>query len=84
VTEADTDTDERAPLAGRFVDGYYYGPLQERVRTHLVHEHLRPHLPLAQQLIHRVELAAASRRDPYRRLCRLSTCWRGGPGDAGA
>jgi S-adenosylmethionine-dependent methyltransferase len=36
--------DAWAPLAERFVEGHY-GSLRGRVRTHVVHEHLRAHLP---------------------------------------
>ncbi len=36
--------DPWAPLAERFVEGHY-GSLRGRVRTHVVHEHLRHHLP---------------------------------------
>ena len=35
--------DEWAPLADRFVD-QHYGSLRGRVRTHVIHEHLRHHL----------------------------------------
>jgi SAM-dependent methyltransferase len=35
--------DEWAPLADRFVDGHY-GSLRGRVRTHVIHQHLRAHL----------------------------------------
>jgi S-adenosylmethionine-dependent methyltransferase len=36
--------DAWAPFAERFVDGHY-GSLRGRVRTHVLHEHLRWHLP---------------------------------------
>lgn len=38
--------DPWSSLADRFVDGHY-GSLRGRVRTHVVHEHLRAHLPPA-------------------------------------
>lgn len=39
-------TDPWAPLADRFVDGHY-GSLRGRVRTHVIDNHLRRHLPSA-------------------------------------
>ena len=43
--------DEWAPLAERFVD-QHYGSLRGRVRTHVIHEHLRHHLrPAPQQVV---------------------------------
>jgi S-adenosylmethionine-dependent methyltransferase len=40
----DLTEDAWAPLAERFVDDHY-GSLRGRVRTHVIHEHLRRHLP---------------------------------------
>jgi S-adenosylmethionine-dependent methyltransferase len=40
---ADGAQDPWATLGGRFVDGHY-GSLRGRVRTHVIHEHLRAHL----------------------------------------
>lgn len=38
--------DQWAPLVGRFVDDHY-GSVRGRVRTHVIGEHLRQHLPIA-------------------------------------
>src|SRR6187455_2403682 len=38
-----TQEDRWAPHADQFVDGHY-GSLRGRVRTHVIHEHLREHL----------------------------------------
>jgi SAM-dependent methyltransferase len=43
VVTADGAEDPWAALGGRFVDGDY-GSLRGRVRTHVIHEHLRAHL----------------------------------------
>jgi hypothetical protein len=39
------DHDEWDALGERFV-GHHYASLRGRVRTHVIHEHLRAHLPL--------------------------------------
>lgn len=43
LVTADGAEDPWAALGGRFVDGHY-GSLRGRVRTHVIHEHLRAHL----------------------------------------
>lgn len=49
VTDRPTD-DAWAPLAKRFVDDHY-SSLRGRVRTHVIHEHLRRHLAPAPQRV---------------------------------
>jgi hypothetical protein len=50
--------DTWAPLAERFVEGHY-GSLRGRVRTHVIAEHLRHHLPPAPGRV--VDVGAVSR-----------------------
>lgn len=75
----DTAADPWAALGERFVGGQL--DMRGRVRTHVIHEHLRAHLPPPPAAIvdvgggaghQSVPLAVeATRRDPYCRLSRL-------------
>jgi S-adenosylmethionine-dependent methyltransferase len=59
--------DPWAPLAERFVEGHY-GSLRGRVRTHVVHEHLRAHLPPPPARIVDVGGGAGNQSIPLARL----------------
>jgi SAM-dependent methyltransferase len=59
--------DQWAPLAGRFVEGHY-GSLRGRVRTHVIHEHLRRHLSPPPAAIVDVGGGAGNQSIPLARL----------------
>jgi S-adenosylmethionine-dependent methyltransferase len=59
--------DAWAPLAERFVEGHYRS-LRGRVRTHVIHEHLRHHLPPAPGRVVDVGGGAGNQSIPLARL----------------
>lgn len=59
--------DDWAPLAERFVD-HHYASLRGRVRTHVIHEHLRRHLGSAPQRVVDVGGGAGNQSVPLARI----------------